>query len=170
MFSMLPAIAVKENATGVAFSLIQRGYTQSLKSLQCPLCGQKYLLLLDDRACPRTFGIDKDDQCKAIHHLLTRICETHSSGHRDHKLVMFECSQAFHARRGACHRRNQAHTSWCFGYRDNRAGTSRGRAAALTGAPVRNHLNSELTRFRMYLGQIRKKHSCLIYGRLLFPR
>jgi hypothetical protein len=49
---MLASIAINESAKHAAFALIDQGYMQS-NSVQCPLCGKKYLVLLDQTAYGR---------------------------------------------------------------------------------------------------------------------
>ena|SRR5579871_2307487 len=86
--AILPPIAVHEAAKDVAFSLAWRGYTQSHKSLACPICGTKYLLLLDDRCCPRRLGSNDAEQRRALEYFALRIREAHDGGHSENSLVM----------------------------------------------------------------------------------
>jgi hypothetical protein len=78
---MLAAIAICEAAKETAFRLIQLGYTQSSRSVECSICGKKYLLLLDDNMCPRNREIGKTAQDGALRYFALRIRESHKTGH-----------------------------------------------------------------------------------------
>jgi hypothetical protein len=92
---MVRAVAIREAVKDKAFRLIRLGYTQSRKSIECSICGCKYLLLLTDQASPRDVAIGNDAQEKALRYFARRIRESHQVGHR-HRLLMREESVPKH--------------------------------------------------------------------------
>jgi hypothetical protein len=65
---MLESIAIHESLKGT-LALINLGYRQSAQGVYCPLCGEKYLLLLDKDSYQPRFGIGIDVQRTALDYL-----------------------------------------------------------------------------------------------------
>ena len=85
---MHPSVAISETVTGTAFELVNRGYTQSRQSLACPICGKKYLLLLDSNAYRRASDVTQSAEVMALDYFTQRLRESHQSGHHEEEFVM----------------------------------------------------------------------------------
>jgi len=85
---MLLSIAINETDKAEALILIDLGYMQSTKSVLCPLCGKKYLLLLDQIAYQRASGTGKTIQTTALSYFSEKLQETHHAGHLEHRFIM----------------------------------------------------------------------------------
>jgi hypothetical protein len=84
----LTPVAVKENATFKAMALISDGYVQGDENLLCPLCGMRFLLLLDpkDRSDHRQRAAVNRE--KAVAWLCEKITRDHDAGHPHERFVM----------------------------------------------------------------------------------
>ena len=85
---MLAAIAISETDKLSAFPLIQSGYAQSRQSVQCPLCGAKYLVLIDAAAYAQNSLIRESVQSLAVDFFTNKLREAHTTGHQENQLVM----------------------------------------------------------------------------------
>lgn len=85
---MRPFIAISETAKTLAFQFIDFGYTQSRQSVVCPICGRKYLVLLDRDVYRRGSTVKEAVGKEAITYFSARLRETHSSGHQEDQLAM----------------------------------------------------------------------------------
>ena len=87
---MHPSIAINETAKAIALQLVDSGYTQSRQSAACPICGIKYLLLLDSDAYERNSDLHlrESAQATALKYFAEKLRETHDTGHWEEKLVM----------------------------------------------------------------------------------
>jgi hypothetical protein len=52
----LQPVFLKATAKFKAFALLESGYTQSNSTILCPLCGLKYILLLDKASATQALG------------------------------------------------------------------------------------------------------------------
>lgn len=85
---MLASIAVIETDKTLAFQFIDRGYVQCRHSVICPVCGTKYLVLLDREACDMNFSTKEATIEAAVSYFSTRLCQEHEAGHREKELTM----------------------------------------------------------------------------------
>lgn len=85
---MVLSIAIHEKVKDDAFALIDQGYIQSTKSIHCPLCGTKYLLLLSQTAFEPGSGIREAVQTSALSYFSAKLCATHNAGHPEDGLIM----------------------------------------------------------------------------------
>jgi hypothetical protein len=86
--SMLASIAINETAKGLAFQFIDRGYKQACQNAVCPICGKKYLVLLDPDAYERGSPITEPVQTTALDCFVERLRQTHNTGHCEEQLLM----------------------------------------------------------------------------------
>jgi hypothetical protein len=85
---MLASVAINETTKCEAFQFIDRGYTQSTKSVECPTCGKRYLLLLDASAYHRDLVTPQPIQITSLAYFAERLRESHKTDHREDQLVM----------------------------------------------------------------------------------
>ena len=87
---MLAAIAINETAKISAFPWIDSGYAQARQCVQCPVCGAKYLLLLDGALYQPSSSIGNALQARALDYFSESLREIHATGHAEKQLVMSE--------------------------------------------------------------------------------
>lgn len=85
---MLASVAVVETAKPLAFDLIDHGYRQARQSVVCPICGTKYLVLLDCEVFERESEITEAAQTTALDYFTEKLREAHPTGHCEQKLEM----------------------------------------------------------------------------------
>lgn len=80
-------IAVHENSKKKALSLINEGYTQANQTVQCPICGTKYLFLCDHKDSGRSKSCTRKHD-EALQYFKDKVRESHASGHFEDVLVL----------------------------------------------------------------------------------
>jgi len=85
---MLTSIAIKETVKWMAFQLIDQGYTQCSESVECLVCGEKYLVLLDSGVYQRDPRLTQAAQQMALTYFAERLRESHNTGHPEDQFVM----------------------------------------------------------------------------------
>jgi len=80
-------IAVHENSKLKALSLINEGYIQADKNVQCPICGTKYLFLCDHKDSGRSKSITRKHD-EALQYFKDKVRESHANGHFEDVLVL----------------------------------------------------------------------------------
>ena len=87
---MFASVAVTEEDTALAFQFIDRGYAQCRHSVLCPVCGKKYLVLVDRDVCEVNASTKEAAIEAAVSYFSTRFCQTHETGHREKQLTMVQ--------------------------------------------------------------------------------
>jgi hypothetical protein len=80
-------IAVRESAKLKALALVNEGYIQSRKTIECPMCSAKYLFLCDRKDSGRTKSITRKHE-DALLYFTDKVRESHQSGHIEDVLVL----------------------------------------------------------------------------------
>jgi hypothetical protein len=92
----LAPIAVKESVAFKADALVEEGYAQVKEAIQCPLCGERFLLMLDSRGDFARPQLDAASRQKTIAFFEEVIMQDHIS---DHPHWQFRMNQAEGLRR-----------------------------------------------------------------------
>lgn len=87
----LMPIAVKESVAFRTDALVQEGYVQVKEAIQCPLCGERFLLMLDSRGDSPQPQLDAASRQKAVAFFEEVIMQDHIS---DHPHWQFRMNQA----------------------------------------------------------------------------
>ncbi|HEY6250376.1 MAG TPA: hypothetical protein VI685_10480 [Candidatus Angelobacter sp.] len=85
---MLASVAISETAKAMAFELINHGYSQCRQGVMCPICGEKYIVLLDSKAYQRHSDTTQPVQTMAVNFFAERLRQAHTAGHYEKKLIM----------------------------------------------------------------------------------
>jgi hypothetical protein len=80
-------VAVRESAKLKALALVNEGYIQSRKTIECPVCSAKYLFLCDRKDSGRATSITRKHE-DALLYFTDKVCESHHSGHIEDVLVL----------------------------------------------------------------------------------
>jgi len=87
----LVPIAVKASVAFRTIALVQEGYAQVEEPIQCPLCGERFLLMLDSRSDSAQPQLDAASRQKAVAFFEEVIMQDHI---RDHPHWQFRMNQA----------------------------------------------------------------------------
>lgn len=85
---MLPPVAISEADKAIAFELIDCGYKQCRHSILCPICGKKYLILLDRFASESNSTAAENLRTVGLEYFADKLQQCHNGGHCEQKLVM----------------------------------------------------------------------------------
>jgi hypothetical protein len=80
-------VAVRESAKLKALALVNEGYIQSRKTIECPLCSAKYLFLCDSKDSGRAKSITRKHE-DAMLYFTDKVRESHQRGHIEDVLVL----------------------------------------------------------------------------------
>jgi hypothetical protein len=84
----LQPVFLKATAKFKAFALLESGYAQSNSTILCPLCGLKYILLLDKASATQALMTDAALHNEALRYFRDRICAEHWTGHKSDRLIL----------------------------------------------------------------------------------
>lgn len=88
MVQVLPPLAVSESVRYLLLSLTSVGYTQSRKTIECPDCHCRYLLLIDAVTCPSYAESTERMEQLAFEYFCTQVTAEHEGGHPRYQLSM----------------------------------------------------------------------------------
>ena len=88
MVQALPPLAVSESVRYLLLSLMTVGYTQSRKTIECPDCHCRYLLLIDAVTCPSYAESTESIEQLAFEYFRAQVTAEHEAGHSRYQISM----------------------------------------------------------------------------------